>query len=723
MSQDKLHLSDKISAPAKADILDLQQKINAFKSGQILEERFKSFRLTRGVYGQRQLGVQMFRIKIPYGKLTTPQLVRIAEISEEYTNGNLHTTTRQNIQLHYVHLEDTPAMWAKLEEVGVTTKEACGNTVRNVTASDIAGIDPDELFDVAPYAEATFRYFLRNPICQDMGRKIKIAFSSSDKDSAYTYFHDFGFIPRVKIENGEEVRGFKVVVGGGLGAQPFIAETAFEFLHEDKIIPFMNAALRIFDRLGEREKRMKARLKFLLDPKRGITLDQYKELIEQEYTAIPDKTFKVDRSLVEQPEIPAAVDFPQVEIKDVARFEQWKRLNLFEQKQKGFYAVNIKLQLGNISSATAKALAALVEEGVAANDIRVTINQGLMLKYVRPEALPYLYTRLDELGLAEPGFGTIADVTACPGTDTCNLGVTNSTGVAQVLEELIKEEYPELIGNSRIDIKISGCMNSCGQHMAASIGLHGSSIKHGELVVPAMQIVLGGGVDPSGKGYVAEKIIKLPTKKIKEAFRLILDDYDANATEGEYFNDYVARKGKMHFYGILKPLADLSKLAPADYVDWGHDENFIPEIGMGECAGVSYDVVGTIITDAQERFLFSRRAFEAQKYADAIYHAYSTFIIGAKALLLSKDVHCNTHQGIMNDFNTHYYQSGDFALLKPFDELVLQINKNEPSAEFAQAYMQQADEFLANVIAKRQEQVALANEAKDKVVIDTYYKA
>ncbi|AHM62511.1 ferredoxin--nitrite reductase [Flammeovirgaceae bacterium 311] len=723
MSQDTLPLSNKISEAAKADIIDLQQKINAFKTGQILEERFKSFRLTRGVYGQRQLGVQMFRIKIPYGKLTTPQLVRIAEISEDYTNGNLHTTTRQNIQLHFVHLEDTPAMWAKLEEVGVTTKEACGNTVRNVTASDIAGIDPDELFDVAPYAEATFRYFLRNPICQDMGRKIKIAFSSSDKDSAYTYFHDFGFIPKIKIENGEEIRGFKVVVGGGLGAQPFIAETAFEFLHEDKIIPFMNAALRVFDRLGEREKRMKARLKFLLDPKRGITLDQYKELIEQEYTAIPDKSFKVDRTLVEQPEIPAAVDFPQVEITDVARFEQWKRLNLFEQKQRGFYAVNIKLELGNISSATAKALAALVEEGVAANDIRVTINQGLMLKYVRPEALPYLYTRLDELGLAEPGFGTITDITACPGTDTCNLGVTNSTGVAQELETLLKEEYPELIGNTRIDIKISGCMNSCGQHMAASIGLHGSSIKHGELVVPAMQVVLGGGVDPSGKGYVAEKIIKLPTKKIKDAFRLILDDYDANASEGEYFNDYVARKGKMHFYGLLKPLADLNKLVPSDYVDWGHDENFIPEIGMGECAGVSYDVVGTIITDAQERFLFSRRAFEAGRYADAIYHAYSTFIIGAKALLLSKDVHCNTHQGIINDFHTHYFLTGDFALEQPFEELVLQINKNEPEAGFAQAYMQQADAFLANVIAKRQEQVALANEAKDKVVIDTYYKA
>ncbi|MBW3544598.1 MAG: HEPN domain-containing protein [Bacteroidetes bacterium] len=723
MSNNSLHIPDSVSEAAKADILDLQQKINGFKTGRIPEERFKSFRLTRGVYGQRQLGVQMFRIKIPYGKLTTEQLVRIAEVSEEYTNGNLHTTTRQNIQLHYVHLEDTPAMWAKLEEVDITTKEACGNTVRNITASDLAGIDPDELFDVAPYAEAMFRYFLRNPICQDMGRKIKMAFSSSDRDSAYTYFHDFGFIPRVKVENGEEVRGFKVVVGGGLGAQPFIAETAFEFLHEDKIIPFVNAALRIFDRYGEREKRMKARLKFLLDPKRGITLDQYKELIEQEYPALPDKTFKIDRSLVEQPDIPVARAFPEVEIQDVARFEQWKRLNLFEQKQQGFYAVNIKLQLGNISSETAKALAALIEEGVAANDIRVTINQGLMLKYVRPEALPYLYQRLDALELAEPGFGTIADITACPGTDTCNLGVTNSTGVAQELEQLIKEEYPELIGNSRIDIKISGCMNSCGQHMAASIGLHGSSIKHGEMVVPALQVVLGGGVDPSGKGFVAEKVIKLPSKKIKEALRAILNDYENGAAEGEYFNDYVARKGKMHFYALLKPLADLSKLVQDDYIDWGHTDAFIPEIGTGECAGVSYDVVGTIITDAEERFEFAKKAFAAQRWADAIYHAYSTFIISAKALLLSKDVHCNTHQGIISDFQQHYCESGDLKLEQPFDTLVYQINKNEPTEAFALSYLQQAEGFIAQVLAKRQQQLEQSQAAKDKIVVDNYYKA
>lgn len=715
---DITYLSKNISEAAREDIIDLQDKISRFKKGDILEERFKSFRLTRGVYGQRQLGVQMFRIKIPYGKLTAAQLLRIAEISEEYTNGNLHTTTRQNIQLHYVHLEDTPEMWAKLEEVGVTTKEACGNTVRNITASPLAGIDPEEPFDVAPYAEAAFRYFLRNPICQDMGRKIKIAFSSSDKDSAYTYFHDFGFIPRLR---GEE-RGFKVVVGGGLGAQPFVADTAFEFLPEEQLIPFLEAALRIFDRYGEREKRMKARLKFLLDEKRGIGLEKYKELIEAEYAGLASRSISVDRSLVEQPAIPEAPVLPEVNITDEKKYQQWLQTNVFEQKQKGFYGVQLKLQLGNISAEKAKELASLLKEGVAADDIRVTINQGLLLKYVRRESLPYLFYRLNHLELAEPGFGSIADITACPGTDTCNLGVTNSTGVAQELERVIKEEYPELIANTSIDIKISGCMNSCGQHMAANIGLHGSSIKNGALVVPALQVVLGGGVDPSGKGFIAEKVIKLPTKRIPQALRTILDDYDEKALEGEYFNDYFTRKGKMYFYALLKPLADLTTLEKNDYIDWGHDTAFIPEIGTGECAGVSYDVVGTIINDAEERLYLSDKAFAKVHYSDAVYHAYSALVIGAKAMLLSKDLHCNTQQGIINDFNQHFCQSREFALEQGFEELVLQINKQEPARPFAETYRSQAQAFLEQVKQKRQQQLG-GTVAGDKVVIQNYYKA
>lgn len=696
MTLKKINFPENLSEIVREDVLELQEKIHKYKEGLIPEDRFKSFRLTRGVYGQRQLGVQMFRIKLPYGKMTTKKLARIAELSKEYTNGNLHTTTRQNIQLHFVHLEDTPEMWAKLEETDATIREACGNTVRNITASPLAGIDPDEPFDVTPYADATFRYLLRYGVNHALGRKFKIAFSSSEKDSAFTYFHDVGLIPRVKTENGEEIRGFKVMVAGGLGAQAKIADLAFEFLPEDDLIPFIEGVLRIFDRYGEREKRMKARMKYMVNQKKGLSLEEFLSLVEGEYEGLGKKTFKVDRTLA-QPEIPDPIVPKAVTIADQEKYELWLKTNVFEQKQKGFYGVNIKLELGNISSERALELAALVDEGVAADDIRITINQGLLLKFVRKENLPYLFYQLDQLDLAEPGFGTIADVTACPGTDTCNLAVTNSTGIAQELENLIKNEYPELITNSNIAIKISGCMNACGQHTAANIGLHGSSIKNGDLVIPAMQVLLGGGVDPSGKGFIAEKVVKLPSKKIPQAFRLILNHYAENALDGEYFNDYYYRNGKMFFYNLLKPLADTESLIKSDFVDWGHTESFIPEIGTGECAGVVLDAVGLIIEEAEERLFFSDKAFDREKYADAIYHGYSAFVIAAKALLLTKDVRCNTHRGIITDFDKHFYETGEIKLEQSFEDLVLQMSKNEPTKAFAQTYTAQAVAFVEQV--------------------------
>ncbi|HPN19362.1 MAG TPA: nitrite/sulfite reductase, partial [Chitinophagales bacterium] len=588
-------ITKNISPEAARDIFELQQKINAFQNGEMPEDKFKAFRLTRGVYGQRQLGVQMFRTKFPFGKITPKQLVRVAELSEQYASSNLHLTTRQNIQLHYVKVTDAPAIWAGLEDVGATGREACGNTVRNITASSRAGIDPDELFDVSPYAYAAFEFFLRNPICQDMGRKIKPAFSSSDKDSAYTFLHDFGFIPR--LENGE--RGFKVVVGGGLGAQAILAQTAYEFLHEDQIIPFMEAALRVFDRYGERVRRHKARMKYLI---KEIGLEKFMELVETERTANKVKSFKIDTSKVDVGEPTHNNIAPQVELEHPQRYEDWLKTNVFEQKQKGYYAVALKVTKGDVKPDQARKIAELAQN-YASEDMRITMNQGMLLKFVRKESLPYFYQELNKMGFANPGFDTIADVTTCPGTDTCNLGVTNSMTLGKILEDVILDEFYHLIFDSEIKIKISGCMNSCGQHMAANIGLHGSSIKVGELVAPAMQVVLGGGVDINGVGSVGDKIVKLPTKRTPEMLRIILNDYDTNSTEGEYFNDYYRRQGKNYFYTILKPLANADLYVDDDFIDYDGVENFVPEIGVGECAGVMYDMVGGIIKDAENKFV------------------------------------------------------------------------------------------------------------------------
>ena len=274
--------SPNVSPAAQRDILDLQQKIDRVTDGTMDSEAFRKFRLARGVYGQRQPGVQMIRIKLPYGSITADQLVRIADLSDKYATGNLHATTRQDIQLHFVKLADSPTLWAELEDAGITLKEACGNTVRNVTGSARAGIDPEEPFDITPYAHTIFEYFLRNAICQDMGRKFKISVSSSERDSAYGYMHDVGLIPRMQ----DGTRGFKVMLAGGLGAQPFLAQTAFEFLEEEKVIPLIEGVIRVFDRYGERTKRHKARMKYLLN---DIGLDELLRLVAEETTGLKNK--------------------------------------------------------------------------------------------------------------------------------------------------------------------------------------------------------------------------------------------------------------------------------------------------------------------------------------------------------------------------------------------------------------------------------------------------
>ncbi len=675
------------------DIIELEQKIRAFREGTINEEKFRSLRLARGVYGQRQQGVQMVRIKLPFGKITTKQLLRIADISDEYSNGNLHLTTRQDVQIHYVSLDKTPELWAKLEEDDITIREACGNTVRNITASAVAGIDPKEPFDVSPYADALFRYFLRKPFGQELGRKLKLAFSSNDDDTAYTFMHDIGYIPKVKIVEGKIVRGFKILIGGGLGAQPFLAKTASEFLEEEKIIPFTEAVIRVFDRHGERTSRHKARIKYLVNK---IGIEQLLLLVEEEQLALTEKTVFINRDAVTYKPNSQNTSYTTFKISDDQQYKDWLATNVFEQKQQGFYGVNIKVQLGNLNSETARRLAAIVD-AYAADDIRVTINQGLLLKFVPKAALPVLFKSLNQLNLAAPGFDSVVDITACPGTDTCNLGITSSTGIAKELEKVVKEEYPELLFNNDIKIKISGCMNSCGQHALAQIGFHGSSFKSGTAVIPALQLVLGGGALGNGEGRIADKIIKIPSKRGPDVLRTLLNDFENNAAEGEYFNNYYDKNGKDYFYQLLKPHADNSTLTTDEHLDWGHTQTFKTEIGVGECAGVMIDLVATLFFESEEKIDWAEKAIAEKLVADSIYHSYSTIVNTAKALLLDKSVPTNTQHGIINDFDKHFIETQQIKIEGTFKEFALQINQNEPSEAFALRYLQEAKTFLQQV--------------------------
>ena len=680
------------------DIIDLEKKIRAFREGKIHDEKFRSLRLARGIYGQRQPGVQMVRIKLPFGKISFKQLLRIADISDEYASHNLHLTTRQDIQIHYVSLDRTPQLWADLEQDDITLREACGNTVRNVTSSPTSGVDPLEPFDVSPYAQATFEYFLRNPICQDMGRKFKISFSSSDADTAFSYIHDIGVIPKI---NSNNERGFKVLLGGGLGAQPLLASIVEEFLPEDQLIPYIEAIIRVFDRHGERNNRNKARLKYLIQK---IGLPEVLSLAEAERKALKVKTFAITRDSVPAPAIPAPIEIADVTISNPLRYEQWLITNVFEQKQKGFYGVYVKVPVGDIPTDTARKLVDAIRPYVA-DEIRITQTQGLLLKYVRKEALPALYNNLTELDLSTPGFDSPADVTTCPGTDTCNLGISNSMTLSRVLEDVIYNEYEDLIFNREIKIKISGCMNSCGQHGLAHIGFHGSSLKSGLKVLPSVQVLLGGGTVGDGVGRAAEKVIKVPAKRATHVLRAVLDNYKDNSIPEETFHAYYDRQGKDYFYQLLKPLADLTTLTDDEFVDWGHQETFATAIGVGECAGVVIDLVATLLYESDEKFGWANEAFADGRWADAIYHAYNTFISSAKALLLDKNVNSSTQTGIIREFDNNYINTGEIKINGSFNDLVLQINKNEPSEGFAKTYLLEAADFLTAVKIKREELV------------------
>ncbi|MDN5284967.1 MAG: hypothetical protein JWR38_1241 [Mucilaginibacter sp.] len=678
------------------DIIDLEKKIKAFREGKIHDEKFRSLRLARGIYGQRQPGVQMIRIKLPFGKVSFKQLLRIADISDEYGSSNLHLTTRQDIQIHYVSLDRTPELWAKLEQDDITLREACGNTVRNVTASPAAGIDPQEPFDVSPYAHATFEYFLRNPICQEMGRKFKISFSSSDADTAFSYIHDIGVIPKL---NSNNERGFKVLLGGGLGAQPLLASIVEDFLPEDQLIPYIEAIIRVFDRHGERNNRNKARLKYLIQK---IGLEEVLRLAAIERTAIKVKSYPINRDTIGLPTLPEQTAFAEVSISNPFRYEQWLATNVFEQKQKGFLGVYIKVPVGDISTDTARKLVKVLQPLVA-DEIRITQNQGLLLKFVRKEALPSLYEGLAQLELAAPGFDSVADVTTCPGTDTCNLGISNSMTMARVLEDLIYNEYEDFIYNRDIKIKISGCMNSCGQHGLAHIGFHGSSLKAGTKVLPSVQVMLGGGTVGDGIGRAADRVIKVPSKRATDVLRALLDDYKQQSTENETYHEYYDRQGgKDYFYRLLKPLADLATLTDDEFVDWGHQETFVTAIGVGECAGVIIDLVATLLYESEEKLGWANASFQGGAWSDAIYHSYNTLLSSAKALLLDKSVNTSTQAAVIREFDANYIDKGEFEIESSFNDLVLQINQHEPSKEFAEVYLAQATEFLEKSKAKRE---------------------
>ena len=563
----------------EAEIRVFEERIQQLRGGAITEDQFRPFRLKHGTYGQRQAGVQMLRVKIPAGILTPAQLRTLAKIGDTYSTGRGHVTTRENVQFHFVQLENVPAVMRLLAEAGLTTREACGNTVRNVTGCPLAGICPGEVFDVTPYALGVSRYLLRHPEFHDLPRKFKIAFSGceDDGDCAVAGIHDVGLIAQVSGSNGTAHRGFKVLVGGGLGSLPTEASLLTDFLPEEELLPTIEAILRVFVETGNRKNKFKARMKFVLRDK-GI--EQFRHLVaeKRKISQAPAEVFTVASKI--QPSLVSIAPAPPANRAADPEYARWTEHNLMPQRQAGFGAVWIKLPAGTLFSHQMRGLADLLEKN-RLTGVRTAINQNLVIPWVPFDRTRGLHDGLRELDLATPGARTISDVTGCPGATTCNLGITRSLTLAEVLSrELAGETDPEVL---KIHIKISGCPNSCGQHHIADIGFYGNARKIGEQQAPFYQLMLGGQVGADGVRF-ARQVMPLPARPIPAVIREILAFYKEARQPGETFSAWTARIPDDAIVGRLRPFAEVQEPSEELFVDWGDTETYSLKLGRGECA-------------------------------------------------------------------------------------------------------------------------------------------
>jgi len=571
----------------EGEIKRFEVEIAALEKGALDPDDFRRFRLNNGIYGIRGAeNRHMIRIKIRWGNLNALQLERIADITEKYAPNKLaHVTTRQAIQLHEILRTDVPAILRGLMEVGLTSREACGNTVRNVTCSHYAGISPNEVFDVIPYADLLSLYFLRNPICQNMPRKFKIAFESSPKeDWAKVGLHDLGFIA-VKNEKGQ--LGFKTFVGGGLGATPFPAQVLEEFTPVELMLPTAEAVIRLFDRNGERKDKNRARIKYLV-AKWGIETFRQEFLAERRQVVMTgsgrEAFWKLNLAEYKAPALktPAPTDAPVV----LPGFEEWKKTNTFEQKQKGYWAVNVRCPLGDITPEQMRALAKLSRE-FCGGHLRTTISQNLLLHWVPEKSLRALYAKLQPIGLAEKGAETITDITRCPGADTCQIAITHSKGLAFEMAKIFETAYGTDPTFRDITLKISGCTNSCGQHHIANIGFHGASKSVDGKAVPHYQLMIGGYTAADGKIAFGKRIAQIPARRTPEATKAVLDAFKKEKGATETFLQWAERVGAPRLKQIVEPFVTIPAYdkEPLMYEDLGDPgKPFQLIMGKGECA-------------------------------------------------------------------------------------------------------------------------------------------
>ena len=651
-----------LPAAVREEIDVYETELRRVQQGQMSEKIFLEFRLRHGVYGQRQAGVQMQRIKIPLGILNTEQMIRLADLSEEYADGVSHITTRQDIQYHFVDIDDTPNMMRRLAEVGITTREACGNVVRNVTCCPSAGVCADEVFDVTPYARAMAYFLLRHPDAQNFGRKFKIAFSGcEDHACGLAKMHDIGAIAKIGEVDGKPVRGFKVYLGGGLGALPHLAKLYREFVPAEQMLPMAQAIARVFARLGEKKNRAKARMKFLIA---RLGMEEFTRFLEEELSKLPrDERWareleKATSELSDEPlKPPSELQVAANPDDDLLR---WLDLNVHPQQQTGYSMVEIFLPLGDISADQLRALAHLCRKHVK-DTIRTTVDQNLLIRWVANGDLIEFHDGLKALSLAEVGAGRLRDVTACPGTDSCKLGITSSRGLAALLHEKFNNGLSDIADRQDLKIKISGCFNSCGQHHIADIGLFGSVQRKGNSTAPVFQVVLGGTTqgNSASQGLTVSKIT---AQSAPEVVRKLTEFYTREKKEGELLADVVARLGKARVKEELREFSLLPTYeeAPQFYQDIRQPWIYEKSVGVGECAGAVVDQAEFMLEDADRLNFEATLALDEGRHEEAARKTFEASKKAADGILSTRGLLLSDNYDTVAEFRKHFYETKVF---------------------------------------------------------------
>lgn len=567
---------------------DFDNEAEKFLAGETPETEFIGFRLKQGVYGQRQPDVQMIRVKLPMGGITPEQMEAFADVIEQYAPLNKgHITTRQNIQTHHVPLRDAAEFIRKLSDAGLSSREGCGNTVRNVTGDPWAGVCENELFDITPYAGAYVRYFVRHPTTQLMPRKVKTAFTATDEDRAITGIHDIAFIPRIR----DGVKGVEVRVGGGTSIMPRIAPTLYDFVELDNgdYLKVSEAVFRIFDRQDFlRVNRARARIKVLIDK---IGMDAFREMVEEELKGdwVDERDFDPTDLLMlidEESAAPAKPESYGSPNGDASAYIRFLESNVQPQRQRGFSTVQVRVIRGDLTPEQFRGLAEIMRT-YSGGWARTTVHQNLVLRWVRDESVYDVWQALGELGLNDSGADEIVDVVSCPGTDSCKLGITSSMGLNRAVMQRIEEMAIDDPLTKRVHIKMSGCPNGCSQHHIANIGFYGASIKVGEHTMPAYVAHIGGQYEGGEVVYGTRLKVRLPAKRVPDAVERWLRMYERDRTDGEEFNAFAERVGAKVFEDEVRALSlpvefNLENLG--HFMDWQRKEPYKVMRGEGECA-------------------------------------------------------------------------------------------------------------------------------------------